>query len=77
MRAAYAHPHFRLHSPVAKVIVMPDEPEQEPEPTQRTPKGLEIPLPKREDVMKALRKAIKPEESPDDEKRPIVDEDAA
>jgi hypothetical protein len=30
------------------------------EPTQRTPKGLEIPLPKRKDVMDALRKLVQP-----------------
>jgi hypothetical protein len=34
---------------------MADEPDQEPEPTQRLPKtGLEIPIPKRKDVMDAL-----------------------
>jgi hypothetical protein len=31
-----------------------------PEPTQRTPKGLEIPVPKRREVMDALRKIVKP-----------------
>ena len=31
-----------------------------PEPTQRTPKGLEIPVPKRKDVMDALRKLVQP-----------------
>ena len=31
-----------------------------PEPTQKTPKGLEIPMPKREQVMDALRKVAKP-----------------
>lgn len=56
---------------------MADEPDQEQEPTQRTPKGLEIPLPKREDVMDAIRKVAKPDEPPEDEQRPIVDEDSA
>ena len=31
-----------------------------PEPKQKTPKGLEIPVPKREQVMDALTKAAKP-----------------
>jgi hypothetical protein len=31
-----------------------------PEPTQKTPKGLEIPVPKRKDVMGALRKLVQP-----------------
>ena len=30
------------------------------EPMQRTPKGLEIPVPKRKDVMDSFRKIIKP-----------------
>jgi hypothetical protein len=30
------------------------------EPKQRTPKGLEIPVPKRRDVMDALRKLVQP-----------------
>jgi hypothetical protein len=30
------------------------------EPKQRTPKGLEIPVPKRKDVMDALRKLVQP-----------------
>lgn len=35
---------------------------QEPsdEPKQKTPKGLEIPVPKRKDVMDALRKLVQP-----------------
>jgi hypothetical protein len=49
---------------------MADEPNQEPEPTQRTPKGLEIPIPKREDVMRDLRKTFKPDEPSEDEQRP-------
>jgi hypothetical protein len=36
---------------------MADKPQ---EPTQRTPKGLEIPVPKRKDVMAALRKLVQP-----------------
>jgi hypothetical protein len=31
-----------------------------PEPMQKTPKGLEIPMPKRKDVMDALRKLAQP-----------------
>jgi hypothetical protein len=34
--------------------------EKPQEPTQKTTKGLEIPLPTRESVFSALRKAIKP-----------------
>jgi hypothetical protein len=30
------------------------------EPRQKTPKGLEIPVPKRKDVLDALRKGIQP-----------------
>jgi hypothetical protein len=52
---------------------MPDEPDQKPEPTQRTPKGLEIPVPTRKDVMAALRKVSEP----DEDAPPIVDEDSA
>ena len=33
---------------------------QEPDPKQKTPKGLEIPLPKRSEIMDALRKLAKP-----------------
>jgi hypothetical protein len=33
---------------------------QEPADTQRTPKGLEIPIPKRREVMNALRKLVQP-----------------
>ena len=36
---------------------MADKP-QEPQPTQRTPKGLEIPVPKRRDLMNAFRKIV-------------------
>lgn len=36
---------------------MPPEPQ---EPKQKTPKGLEIPMPKRKDVMDALRKLVQP-----------------
>jgi hypothetical protein len=31
---------------------------------QRTPKGLEIPVPKRKDVMDALRKLVQPAKKP-------------
>jgi hypothetical protein len=42
---------------------MADEPDQEQQPkTQRTPKGLEIPVPTRKDVMAALRKVSEPDE---------------
>jgi hypothetical protein len=34
------------------------------EPMQRTPKGLEIPVPKRKDVMDALRKLVQPAKKP-------------
>jgi len=36
---------------------MADKPQQ-PAPTQRTPKGLEIPVPKRRDLMDAFRKIV-------------------
>jgi hypothetical protein len=35
-----------------------------PDPRQRTPKGLEIPVPKRKDVLDALGKVAKPPEKP-------------
>jgi len=35
-----------------------------PEPTQKTPKGLEIPVPKRRDLMDAFRKIIRPVKKP-------------
>jgi hypothetical protein len=46
---------------------MADE-NHEPKPTQRTPKGAEIPVPEREDVERDLRKLIAPDRSarPDD-----------
>jgi len=34
------------------------------EPTQKTPKGLEIPVPTRESIFSALRKVIKPAKKP-------------
>jgi hypothetical protein len=37
---------------------------QESAKTQRTPKGLEIPVPKRRDVMDALRKLVQPARKP-------------
>jgi hypothetical protein len=36
----------------------PQEPQREPK--QKTPKGLEIPVPKRREVMDALRKIARP-----------------
>jgi hypothetical protein len=32
----------------------------EPEPKQKTPKGLEIPVPKRSEIMDAFKKIIRP-----------------
>jgi hypothetical protein len=32
---------------------------EEPEPAQTTPKGLEIPIPKRKDLMDAFRKIVR------------------
>ena len=40
---------------------MSDKPQ---EPKQKTPKGLEIPVPKRKDVMAALTKIAKPKPKP-------------
>jgi len=40
---------------------MADKPQ---EPKQTTPKGLEIPVPKRRDVMAALRKLVQPVKKP-------------
>jgi hypothetical protein len=34
------------------------------EPMQRTPKGLEIPVPKRKEVMDALKKLVQPARKP-------------
>jgi hypothetical protein len=46
---------------------MPDKPDQEQQPTERLPKtGLRVPVPKREDVMAALRKVSKPEPDGDE-----------
>jgi hypothetical protein len=43
-----------------------DEPNQEPEPTERLPRtGLHVPVPKRNDVMDAIRRVSKLE--PDNE----------
>lgn len=42
---------------------MADERDQEPEPTERLPRtGLRVPVPKRKDVMDALRKVSEPDE---------------
>jgi hypothetical protein len=41
---------------------MADDKHQEPEPTERLPRtGLRVPVPKRKDVMDALRKISRPE----------------
>lgn len=40
---------------------MPNDEPDRPRPTQRTPQGLEIPVPEREDVMRDFRKVFKPE----------------
>jgi len=37
---------------------------QQPDDTQRTPKGLEIPVPKRKDIMDAFRKIVQPVKKP-------------
>ncbi|MFI5010026.1 MAG: hypothetical protein ACHQDY_07105 [Solirubrobacterales bacterium] len=51
-----------------------DERDQEPEPTERLPRtGLRVPVPKRKDVMDALRKVSEP----DKDDSPIVDRDSA
>jgi hypothetical protein len=47
-----------------------DSDQQDQRPTQRTPKGLEIPVPTRKDVMDALRKVSKPDKPEKDERRP-------
>jgi hypothetical protein len=50
-----------------------DEPNQEPEPTERLPvTGLRVPVPKRKDVMDAIRKVSEPDDPDEDEQRPIV-----
>lgn len=35
-------------------------PREQEEPTQKTPKGYEIPVPKKDDVMRVLKKAAQP-----------------
>jgi hypothetical protein len=46
-----------------------DERDQEPEPTERLPRtGLRVPIPKRKDVMDALRKVSEPD--PDEDEPP-------
>jgi hypothetical protein len=37
---------------------MSGKPQEQPAETQRTPKGLEIPVPKRRDLMDAFRKIV-------------------
>ena len=39
---------------------MSGKPQEQPAETQRTPKGLEIPVPKRKDVLDAFRKIVQP-----------------
>ncbi len=51
------HPH-RFHG--GTLFVMPRKRKREPEPTQRTEKGLEIQVPKRDDFFKNLEKSAKP-----------------
>jgi hypothetical protein len=41
----------------------PQEPAQD-EPTQTTPKGLEIPVPKRRDLVDAFKKLVRPVKKP-------------
>lgn len=42
--------------------------ERQDQPTQQTPKGLEIPVPEREDVMRDFRRAFKPDEPDKDDR---------
>jgi hypothetical protein len=50
---------------------MADERDQEPETTERLPRtGLRVPVPKRKDVMDALRKVSEPDKPDEDEQRP-------
>jgi hypothetical protein len=47
-----------------------DEHDQEPEPTERLPKtGIRVPVPKRRDVMDAIRRVSEPDE-PDEDDEP-------
>jgi hypothetical protein len=46
---------------------MANERDQEPEPTERLPRtGLRVPVPKRKDVMDAIRKVAEPEPDEDE-----------
>ncbi len=46
---------------------MADKPDPQPEPTETLPKtGLRVPVPKREDVMAAIRKVSRPDKPQDD-----------
>ncbi len=47
----------------------------EKEPTQRTEKGLEIPIPTREDFMKNLRKVAKPRRAQEDDRAEDSDDE--
>ncbi len=48
---------------------MPDDErdQQDKRPTQRTPKGLEIPIPTRGEVMAAIRKVSEPDKAEDED----------
>jgi hypothetical protein len=49
---------------------MDERQDDEDEPTQQTPWGATIPVPKRKDVLDALRKVARPDDSPDRESGP-------
>ena len=44
---------------------MPDKPQEQP--TEQTPKGLTVPVPRREDFLDNLKKVAEPDESSDDD----------
>ena len=54
-----------------------DRHDEEPEPTERLHRtGLRVPMPKRKDVMDALRKVSEPDEAAEPEGPPIVERDS-
>lgn len=54
-----------------------DERDQEPEPTERLPRtGLHVPVPKRKDVMDALRKVSEPDPDENNPPHPAEPESA-
>jgi hypothetical protein len=54
-----------------------DERDQESEATERLPRtGLRVPVPKRKDVMDAIRKVSEPDEPEQDEQPPIMNDDS-